>query len=39
MMYILKLVVCVCLSVVIIVGATVYVRLMLNTMRNWSDDK
>ncbi len=34
MMYILKLVVCVCLSLVIIVGATVYVRLMLNIMRN-----
>lgn len=38
-MYILKLVVCTCLSVAIIVGLTVYVRLMLNIMRNWRDDK
>lgn len=37
-MYILKLVVCACLSVAIIVGLTVYVRLMLNIMRNWRDD-
>ena len=38
-MYILKHVVCTCLSVAIIVGLTVYVRLMLNIMRNWRDDK
>ena len=39
MLYILKLVVCVCLAVVIIVGSTVYVRLMLKIMRKWRDDK
>lgn len=39
MEYTIKLVVCVCLSVAIIVGSTVYVRLMLNIMRDWRDDK
>lgn len=38
-MYILKLVVCACLSVAIVVGLTVYVRLMLDIMRNWRYDK
>lgn len=42
-MHILKLVVCACLSVAVIVGLTVYVSLMINIMlsimRNWKDDK
>ena len=36
---IIKMVVCACLSVAIIVGTTAYVRLMLNIMHNWRDDK
>lgn len=38
MVYI-KLVAFACISVVIIVSTIVYVRLMLNIMRDWSDDK
>ena len=38
MVYI-KLVAFACISVVIIVSTIVYVRLMLNIMSDWSDDK
>ena len=39
MLYTIKLVVFVCISVVIIMSTIVYVRLLLKIMRNWRYDK
>lgn len=39
MVYIIKQVAFVCISVVIIVSTIAYVRLMLNIMHIWRDDK
>lgn len=36
---VLKQIVYVCLSVIVITGTIVYVRAMLNIMRDWKDNK